>query len=94
MLSAGDLVNSLFVAGQDVPEALQKLASKDPRFRKGQKKAAGRGGGRGRGRPGQVGGAGLGFGNNAYVPGTSKIFATLRWCHDCTVLDLLCITCT
>ena len=83
MLSAGDLVNSLFVAGQDVPEALQKLASKDPRFRKGQKKAAGRGGGRGRGRPGQVGGAGLGFGNNAYAPGMPTVAVILTWRHDC-----------
>ena len=72
MFPAGDLVNSLFAASQEVPEALQKLASKDPRFRKGHKKATGRGGGRGRGRPGQVGGAGLGFGNNAYAPGTAQ----------------------
>ncbi|DBB13027.1 TPA: hypothetical protein ACH3X3_005761 [Trebouxia sp. C0006] len=72
---AGDLVSSMIAANQEVSQPLLDLASKDPRFKKGRKRAAGRGagGGRGRGRRGgpQVGGAGLGFGNTGYAPGTS-----------------------
>lgn len=71
----GDLVSSMIAANQEVSQSLLDLASKDPRFKKGRKRAAGRGagGGRGRGRRGgpQVGGAGLGFGNTGYAPGTS-----------------------
>ena len=72
---SGDLVSSMIAANQEVSQPLLDLASKDPRFKKGRKRAAGRGagGGRGRGRRGgpQVGGAGLGFGNTGYAPGTS-----------------------
>ncbi len=65
----------MIAANQEVSQPLLDLASKDPRFKKGRKRAAGRGagGGRGSGRRGgpQVGGAGLGFGNTGYAPGTS-----------------------
>ena len=65
----------MIAANQEVSQPLLDLASKDPRFKKGRKQAAGRGtgGGRGRGRRGgpQMGGAGLGFGNTGYAPGTS-----------------------
>lgn len=65
----------MIAANQEVSQALLDLATKDPRFKKGRKRAAGRGAGagRGRGRRGgpQVGGAGLGFGNTGYAPGTS-----------------------
>ena len=65
----------MIAANQEVSQPLLDLASNDPRFKKGRKRAGGRGGvgGRGRGRrPGpQVGGAGLGFGNTGYAPGTS-----------------------
>ena len=75
MLPAGDLVNSMFAANQEVSQPLLDLASQDPRFKKGHKRSGkGPGGrGRGRGRRGgaQVGGAGLGFGNTGYAPGTS-----------------------
>ncbi|KAK9915167.1 hypothetical protein WJX75_005510 [Coccomyxa subellipsoidea] len=59
---AGELVNSLAAANQQVPKALMDVAAKDGRFRKAGNRSGGRGrGGRGRGRS-QVGGAGLGFG--------------------------------
>ena len=72
MLFVGDLVNSMFAANQEVSQPLLDLASQDPRFKKGHKRS-GKGAGRGRGRRGgaQVGGAGLGFGNTGYAPGTS-----------------------
>ena len=76
----GDLVSSMIAANQEVSQPLLDLASKDPRFKKGQKRSAGRGAGRGggRGRRGgsQVGGAGLGFGNTGYAPGTSLAAAS------------------
>ena len=72
---AGDLVNSMFAANQEVSQPLLDLASQDPRFKKGHKRSGKGGGGRGRGRGrrggAQVGGAGLGFGNAGYAPGTS-----------------------
>ena len=75
MLCAGDLVNSMFAANQEVSQPLLDLASQDPRFKKGHKRsgkgAGGRGRGRGRRGGAQVGGAGLGFGNTGYAPGTS-----------------------
>jgi len=78
----GDLVSSMIAANQEVSQSLLDLASKDPRFKKGRKRAAGRGagGGRGRGRRGgpQVGGAGLGFGNTGYAPGTSLAAAATK----------------
>ncbi|KAL4424909.1 hypothetical protein ABPG77_009638 [Micractinium sp. CCAP 211/92] len=59
---AGDLVQNLTAAGQEVSAALHELAARDPRFRKGMSRGkGGRGGRGGRGR-GQAGGAGLGFG--------------------------------
>ena len=74
-LCAGDLVNSMFGANQEVSQPLLDLASQDPRFKKGHKRsgkgAGGRGRGRGRRGGAQVGGAGLGFGNTGYAPGTS-----------------------
>ncbi|GIL46806.1 hypothetical protein Vafri_3686 [Volvox africanus] len=58
---AGQLLQSLTTAGQEVPRALADLAMRDPHFRKGNSRTkGGKGGGKGR-RP-QVGGAGLGFG--------------------------------
>ncbi|BDA43593.1 probable ATP-dependent RNA helicase DDX42 [Coccomyxa sp. Obi] len=71
---AGQLVNSLAAANQQVPQALMDLAAKDGRFRKaGGRKSGGRGiGGRGRGRP-QVGGAGLGFGAGSAAPAVGEV---------------------
>lgn len=65
----------MFAANQEVSQPLLDLASQDPRFKKGHKRsgkgAGGRGRGRGRRGGAQVGGAGLGFGNTGYAPGTS-----------------------
>ena len=65
----------MFAANQEVSQPLLDLASQDPRFKKGHKRsgkgAGGRGRGRGRRGGAQVGGAGLGFGNSGYAPGTS-----------------------
>lgn len=52
---AGELVNSLAAANQQVPKALMDVAAKDGRFRKAGNRSGSRGrGGRGRGRS-QVG---------------------------------------
>ncbi|EPS66709.1 hypothetical protein M569_08067 [Genlisea aurea] len=69
---AGELVNSLIAAGQDVPQELMDLAMKDGRFRTkrdarkgGSKRARGRGGGGGGGSRGVRGvDYGLGIGYN------------------------------
>ena len=65
----------MFAANQEVSQPLLDLASQDPRFKKGHKRSGkvtgGRGRGRGRRGGAQVGGAGLGFGNTGYAPGTS-----------------------
>ncbi|KAG2453554.1 hypothetical protein HYH02_001773 [Chlamydomonas schloesseri] len=61
---AGQLLQSLTAAGQEVPPALADLAMRDPKFRQGNSRTKGGrgGGGGGKGRRAQVGGAGLGFG--------------------------------
>ncbi|KAK9804524.1 hypothetical protein WJX73_004516 [Symbiochloris irregularis] len=67
---AGDLVESLTAANQEVSAELLALANKDPKFKRGQGLRGQRGGGRGgrgRGRR-QVGGAGLGFGEGPPPP--------------------------
>ena len=62
--SAGDLVNSLAAANQEVPQALLDLAATNAQYRKGKGvRARGGRGGRGGGRRG-VGGSGLGFGES------------------------------
>lgn len=65
---ASQLVQSLAMAGQEVPQQLYELAQQDSRFRQGSSRhKGGRGGGR---RKGQVGGAGLGFSSGPpAVPG-------------------------
>ncbi len=56
MCFAGDLLQCLAAANQDIPKELHDLASKDARFRKGLPRQRGGGrGGRGRGRKPQVG---------------------------------------
>ncbi|PSC74148.1 DEAD-box ATP-dependent RNA helicase 24 [Micractinium conductrix] len=80
---AGDLVQSLAAAGQEVSAVLHELASRDPRFKKGVARGKGGKAGRGgRGR-GQGIGAGLGFGDGgggrgrgAAVPPPPSVLAT------------------
>jgi hypothetical protein len=64
---AGELARCLAAAGQEVPEALQEVAARDARFKRGGGGGGGRGV-RGGGRRAQPGGLGLGFGD-AGAPG-------------------------
>ncbi|KAJ0239950.1 DEAD-box ATP-dependent RNA helicase 24 [Hirschfeldia incana] len=79
---AGDLINSLVAAGQNVPQELMDLAMKDGRFkskRDGRKGGGKKGGGRGGGNKGVRGvDFGLGIGFNSESSGTSSQAAPSR----------------
>ncbi|KAJ3683042.1 hypothetical protein LUZ60_013269 [Juncus effusus] len=82
---AGELVNSLVAAGQDVSTELRDLAMKDARFRSkrdsrkgGKKGGKGKGGGSGRGVRGVDFGLGIGYNTEGPTPSPTPQLSTNR----------------